>query len=384
MLVSAVRAILRHHNVPKDWWDFAMTHANEVLNMMPSKALDDRSPIYMWTSKIPDVSRLRVFGCLAYAHLDGRKLPKLSARAVPCVYLGHELNGDGWKLWNWTSDKVIVCRSVEFFEGQSAFSVPAACSWMKQVDPELLWEPLTDDEDESEKDDSSVESNDDLVVPEEVEAVLVDKRHSGKEGEDTQCMPFHIDVSFDTSLINNKANAKPLKKPAEKNTKASQESGYVTQEIDISDFTDCEYGLVATLTSKLPAEIEKFKQAMIDEIQALNDLKVYEEADVKRGTHIIGVKWVLKEKKATSLSPAKLKARLVAKGFTQQYGVNYEETHAPVARTASIRTVFAVCAAKGWKVHQIDVNNAYLNGEMDMDGVYIRQPPYFVDPNNPN
>ena len=122
---------------------------------------------------------------------------------------------------------------------------------------------------------------------------------------------------------------------------------------------------------------------MIEEVQALSDLEVYEEEYVKAGTHIISVKWVLKEKKATSLSPAKLKARLVARGFTQCYGINYEETYALVARTASIRAVFAVCAAKRWKVWQIDVNNAYLNGEMDMDGVYIRQPPYFIDSEHP-
>jgi hypothetical protein len=122
---------------------------------------------------------------------------------------------------------------------------------------------------------------------------------------------------------------------------------------------------------------------MLDEINALENLKVYEEADVRRGTHVISVKWVLKEKKATLLTPAKLKARLVARGFTQTYGINYEETHAPVARTASMRAVFAACAARGWKVHQIDVNNAYLNGDMDMDGVYIKQPPYFIDPEHP-
>jgi hypothetical protein len=68
---------------------------------------------------------------------------------------------------------------------------------------------------------------------------------------------------------------------------------------------------------------------------------------------------------------AKLKAKLVAKGFTQRYGINYEETHASVAKVASIRAVLAVCAARGWKVHQIDVNNVFLNGEMDMNGVYI-------------
>jgi hypothetical protein len=119
---------------------------------------------------------------------------------------------------------------------------------------------------------------------------------------------------------------------------------------------------------------------MLNEIQAIIDLKVYEEADVRYGTHIIGVKWVLKEKKATSLTSSKLKARLVARGFMQRYSINYEEIHASVARVSSIRAVFAIYAAKGWKVHQIDINNAYLNGEIDMDGVYIRQPPYFIDP----
>ena len=71
----------------------------------------------------------------------------------------------------------------------------------------------------------------------------------------------------------------------------------------------------------------------------------------------------LKEKQATSLSPAKLKARLVAREFTQKYRIDYEETFAPVARTASIKSVFAISAARGWKVHQIDVNNVYLNAQ---------------------
>ncbi len=69
----------------------------------------------------------------------------------------------------------------------------------------------------------------------------------------------------------------------------------------------------------------------------------------------------------------------MAREFTQRYSVNYEETYAPRARIASMRAFFAICAAKGWKVHQIDVNNAYLNGEIDIKGIYIKQPPFFVD-----
>ncbi len=64
--------------------------------------------------------------------------------------------------------------------------------------------------------------------------------------------------------------------------------------------------------------------------------------------------------------------------------MNYEETHAPVARVVSIRVLFAICAARGWKVHQIDVNNVYLNGEIDIERIYIKQPLFFVDPEHLN
>ena len=265
---------------------------------------------------------------------------------------------------------------------------------MKEIEPELLWAPIDSDSDDDKSDDASStksakdEGTDSDSDSEEELNTTKPKRQSKMRGEDVGCISFHIDVSIDPSnkSANKPANTnnKMVLRSATKTSKKALDSAYIAREVDISELTLDEQGLIAVMTKKLPKEIEKFKQAMLDEIKALNDLKVYEEADVKRGTHIIGVKWVLKEKKATSLSPAKLKARLVAKGFTQRYGINYEETHAPVARTASIRAVFATCATKGWKVYQIDVNNAYLNGDMDMDGVYIRQAPYFEDPQNPN
>ena len=145
-----------------------------------------------------------------------------------------------------------------------------------------------------------------------------------------------------------------------------------------------EHGLLATITGALPEEIERFWDAMIEELKGITDLEVYDEVDVPKGTHIIGTKWVLKEKKATSLLPAKLKARLVARGFTQKYGINYEETYAPVSRTATTRCVYAVCAFKSWKIKQSDVEKAFLNGEMDMPNVFVRQPPFCEDPAHPN
>ena len=68
----------------------------------------------------------------------------------------------------------------------------------------------------------------------------------------------------------------------------------------------------------------------------------------------------------TKLNPdgsiCKHKARLVVKGYVQSYGVDYTETFAPVARLDNIRLLFALAAHKGWEIHQMDVQSAFLNG----------------------
>ncbi len=104
--------------------------------------------------------------------------------------------------------------------------------------------------------------------------------------------------------------------------------------------------LMTTITSKLSAEIKKFKKTMLAEIQAINDLKVYKKQDVKKKTHVISAKWVFKEKKATFLTLTKLKTKLFAQKFTQRFKVNYEKTHALVARVVSIKAFFAVYTVK--------------------------------------
>ena len=73
------------------------------------------------------------------------------------------------------------------------------------------------------------------------------------------------------------------------------------------------------------------------------------------------------------------KVRLVCKCYSQEEGINYGETFAPIARLEGVRTLLAYAIHKGFKVYQMDVKSAFLNGIL-VEEVYIEQPEGFVDP----
>jgi hypothetical protein len=77
------------------------------------------------------------------------------------------------------------------------------------------------------------------------------------------------------------------------------------------------------------------------------------------------------------------KAHLVAQGYSQVEGLDFGETFAPVARLETIRILLAFVASKGFKLYQMDVKSAFLNGVIQEE-VYVRQPPDFESPKYPN
>jgi hypothetical protein len=99
--------------------------------------------------------------------------------------------------------------------------------------------------------------------------------------------------------------------------------------------------------------------------------------------NVIETKWVFHNKQDENGVVTKNKARLVAKGYTQVEGLDFGETYAPVARLEASRILLAFATHHNFKLHQMDVKSAFLNGPISEE-VYVEQPPGFEDPQFPN
>jgi hypothetical protein len=99
--------------------------------------------------------------------------------------------------------------------------------------------------------------------------------------------------------------------------------------------------------------------------------------------NIIGTKWIFKNKTDEHGTVIRNKARLVEQGYTQIEGVDFDETFAPVARLESIRILLSIACHLGFKLYQIDIKSAFLNGILQEE-VYVEQPKGFQDPHHPD
>jgi len=99
--------------------------------------------------------------------------------------------------------------------------------------------------------------------------------------------------------------------------------------------------------------------------------------------NVIGTNWVLRNKLDEASVITRNKVRLVAKGYNQEEGIDYDETFAPVAKLEVVRRLLAFAFMSGFKLFQMDVKSAFLNGFID-EKFYVSQPPGFEDLQYPN
>jgi hypothetical protein len=118
------------------------------------------------------------------------------------------------------------------------------------------------------------------------------------------------------------------------------------------------------MTYREAAAHQEWQHAMAEEIATLEHTSTWDLVPLPPCVTPITCKWVYKVKSHSDGSLERYKARLVAHGFQQEYRVDYEETFAPVAHMTTVWTLLAVAYVRQWSISQLDVKNAFLNGEL--------------------
>ncbi|MCO5547846.1 hypothetical protein L7F22_001298 [Adiantum nelumboides] len=127
-LMEMARCMLKAKSLPHKLWMEAVACVAHVLNRCPTRALKNITPYESWYDKKPSVSYLRVFGCLAYAHISQQLRGKIDDKAVKCIFVGYSSGSKGYRLYNPATNKIFESHDVIFAKTTAqpmvAFDVP--------------------------------------------------------------------------------------------------------------------------------------------------------------------------------------------------------------------------------------------------------------------
>ncbi|KAG9450658.1 hypothetical protein H6P81_010623 [Aristolochia fimbriata] len=335
-IMNMARSMMKGKTLPKVYWAEAVDCAVYLLNRYPTKSVKFRTPIEAWSGSKPAVGHLKIFGCIAYAHIPEQRRKKLDDRGEKCIFVGYDSKTKAYKLYNPVTKRLIISRDVEF-------------------DEEDCWRWS-----EEEKNNKELFYNDDDNSGEEEES----------SGDQTPPNSPAATTGEGSPRGSSSTGGVPMR------TRSLSDIYNVTKPIELTE----DYTLYCLLAESDPVTFEeaaqdkKWRKAMDEEIEAIKKNDTWELTTLPAGHKAIGVKWVYKTKTNQEGKVEKHKARLVAKGYKQKFGVDYEEVFAPVARIDTIRLLIALAAQNRWKIYQMDVKSAFLNGYLEEE-VYVEQPP---------
>ncbi|KAK8937447.1 hypothetical protein KSP39_PZI012254 [Platanthera zijinensis] len=355
-IMDMARSMVKGKGLPKKFWAEAVQVAVYLLNRCPTKSVKFKTPFEAWCGRKPSVKHLRVFGCVAYAHIPDQRRRKLDDRSEKCIFVGYAPASKAYKLYNPETEKPIISRDVVFEEGSS-------WSW-DEATKNIKGMFFEDDEEEGGKEAEA-----------ELDGAEPPSPPSGGSG--GALTPYSSGASASGGSSGGASTSGSKDHRPQPRMRRLDEI-YEETAPALNNFSlYCLLADVEPCSYDEAAKEKSWRKAMDAEIASIKKNETWKLVDPPAGHKPLGVKWVYKVKKNKDGGVEKHKARLVVKGYRQVQGVNYDEVFAPVARIDTIRLIIALAAHHGWKIMQMDVVSAYLNGYLEEE-VYIEQPPGYV------
>ena len=428
-ILETARALLIGMNVPSHHWDDTVVTAVHLLNRMPSKVLQFKTPLQILSThfSLPSILLIppRIFGCVAFVHLHKNQRTKLDPCAVRCIFLGYATNKKGYRCYNPATKRTFVTMDVTFLESENYYSSPVlpSCLQGETWDEDQKWWDCPRLEEVQETDQKSAELKSGEEIRSGNEAITVEDNKEVSEINEERSNKYDDDVVEDNEsiertplpLVHDSASLENIHEVSSlepsKNHVLDIPIGYhlpfrhnrgkppvrysPNAEIKGSKYPIANHVSTKRLSEPLKAFIHKlsschipcgvdealtdpkWSQAIQEEMKALQKNKTWDLVSLPKGKRTVGCKWVFFIKHNADGSIERYKARLVAKGCTQTYGIDYQETFSPVAKLNTIRVLLSLVANLDWPLHQFDVKNAFLHGDLKEE-VYMDIPPGYT------
>ncbi|KAJ0836346.1 putative RNA-directed DNA polymerase [Helianthus annuus] len=425
--------MLFHARIPTTYWVEAFSTATYIINRLPSGVLDNKSSFEILFSTQPTYPNFRVFGCRVYPYLRDYAPNKLAPRSIPCIFMGYATQYKGYKCLDPQSSRMYVTRHARFNETSFPYDNNSSSS-----DLTTLLLSTYQEEYPTHNISSNCQPNHPSPTPpastKTPPSCILCKHDPPMHGTShansihtpqipnltnttpstTEPTPQHTTLS-QTEPTHSSTNSQTSPTPTEPflNSPSSTQSVGSNHPPEASSVhpmvTRSKVGVfkpnpkhratlartmhhslyVALLATPDPkgfrtaSKSPHWMNAMQEEIKALQRNNTWSLVPRPASANIVGSKWVFRTKYHSDGSIDRHKARLVAQGFTQIPGIDFSHTFSPVVKASTVRVVLSLAVINKWPLHQLDVNNAFLNGSL-AETVYMEQPPGFIDSSFPD
>lgn len=369
--------------VPHQLWVEAFLTATYLSNLLPSSALPDHlSPYEVLVGCSPVYTSLRVFGSSCFPYLRPYGKNKFDPKSLHCVFIGYSEKHKGYRCLHPPTGRVYVSRHVLFEESVfpyateynkflTSLDTPLLSAWQLGFAPAR--QPIEETTEHHEEEDVPPKRHTPVVAAPPVnDNIFTD--------DDFPPLPSPTPSHPASPAVPPVAAAQPVAQP----------HSMVTRAKDGIRKPNPRYALFSVKTAypepksvKAALEDPFWTESMLHEKNNMEITHTWDLVPPDPSVKPITSGWVYKSKFHADGTLDKRKSRLVARGNQQEEGVDFVETYSPVVRTATIRSVLHVATVKGWDIKQLDVENAFLHGDL-METVYMTQPPGLADPEKPD
>ncbi|CAL2226490.1 unnamed protein product [Prunus armeniaca] len=343
-----------------------------------------------------------IFGCVAFVHLHKNQHSKLDPYALRCVFVGYATNQKGYRCYHPPTRCTYVTLDVTFLESELFFH-DISSNFMLQGEirsEEQNWSNLENEEiflctemiDYPEsgardyslpKSDQSPIHSDQLPDPPDPCEDISDTSLTPTDNIEQQDEDPHLTQQYQqTNFLRISLRQNRGKLPNHYSLDIGKTSKYlIANHVSTEKLSEPLEAFVHQLSAiHIPTKVSealkypKWVKAIKDKMKALEKNQTWTLETIPQGKKTIGCRWVFTIKHNADGSIKQYKARLVAKGYTQTNGIDYEENFAPVAKLNTVRVLLSLIANLDWPLHQFDVKNDFLHGEL-MEEVYMDIPP---------